>query len=196
MLASVKLKVLTPEEKAIGLEYGVDYDAHPGATEVETGLYFSHQLEFWTVPALPQINYSISSVTGEFADWNRLIDDPNFWERAGDLLSTYGVADNLEQIVRYYEATIRNPEVRAAISVYPIWREHQPDHNGWRWHKNGEYIGAQNPQHEYLADDTHIKYVLSFHIHPVTDDVFAGQLLGFDEALRLAQEQDEEAKDL
>lgn len=197
MLASVNMKVLTDEEKAMIRQFDPEYDGRPGGIELFPGMYFCHQLEFWTTPGIlweDSGNFSISTKTGEFVSWDELRASETLWDTVGDLVSMYGVADNLEQVVRHYEATIRNPDVRAAIGVYPVWREHQPPHNGWRYHKNGEYIGSQNPQHEYLADDTHIDYVLTFHVYRVSDAVFAGKLIAFDEALAAARRLDEETK--
>lgn len=37
------------------------------------------------------------------------------------------------------------------------------DNAGWRWHKNGEYIGNQQPCYEYLGDCDHIAEIVAYH---------------------------------
>jgi hypothetical protein len=46
--------------------------------------------------------------------------------------------------------------------------------SGWRYHKWGDYIGSQNPQSEYLYDDTHIDAVWTFHIYELVEGQYVG----------------------
>ena len=76
----------------------------------------------------------------------------------------YGVCDTVEQLLQHY------PELEAegrhfVVTITRVRRDQQSEEGGWRWHKWGEYIGTQNPRHEYLFDDTHIDEVLVFHIY-------------------------------
>ena len=41
---------------------------------------------------------------------------------------------------------------------------------GWRWHKWGPYIGTQDPQCEYLADEPEIKEVFVYRFIQLHDD--------------------------
>ena len=75
----------------------------------------------------------------------------------------YGVCDNYEQVLEHCKDFIE--KVDCIITVTPIIRETEPDWGGWRWHKWGEYIGTQNPQHEYLYHDKHIDKVYVYHIY-------------------------------
>lgn len=75
----------------------------------------------------------------------------------------FGVADNIEQIKRYFAAAINNPNVNLVVSVVELKKEDEPAQGGWRWHKWGEYIGICYPQCEYLHDEPAIEKVLVFH---------------------------------
>lgn len=75
----------------------------------------------------------------------------------------YGVCDNASQILDNFD--IADDSV---VLMTPIFKEHQPDHGGWRWHKWGHYYGVQNPQCEYLFDEPDIEMVYVFHIHTLT----------------------------
>ena len=86
-------------------------------------------------------------------------------------ITTYGVADSIEQILSFYKEQIDSNE-KYVISVTPVYQEKGGNSDGtWRWHKWGEYIGDYKPQCEYLNDedfgDDFIGYVLTFNIHKV-----------------------------
>jgi hypothetical protein len=76
----------------------------------------------------------------------------------------YGVADDVNNILEAREKFIKSPEKYILLYSY-LTRKSQPKEGGWRWHKWGEYIGKQNPKHEYLYDDKHIHAVLLFHFY-------------------------------
>lgn len=79
----------------------------------------------------------------------------------------YGVCDNYEQILEKYKNILNNPNKNFVIGLSTVERDGQPSDGGWRWHKWGEYIGNQNPEHEYLYDDIHINKVYCFHIYEI-----------------------------
>ena len=79
----------------------------------------------------------------------------------------YGVCDDYSQILERYDGLLNNPNKNYVIGLSVVEREKQPLDGGWRWHKWGEYIGNQNPQHEYLYDDVHIDRVYCFHIYEI-----------------------------
>ena len=79
----------------------------------------------------------------------------------------YGVCDDYAQILEKYNNLLNNPNKNYVIGLSVVKREEQPSYGGWRWHKWGEYIGTQNPEHEYLYDDTHIDKVYCFHIYEI-----------------------------
>lgn len=83
-----------------------------------------------------------------------------------DCPSDYGVCDSPEQVTDRWPRIIvdRRPFV---IAFTPFLRADQPEQGGWRWHKWGEYIGTQEPTHEYLYDEPHIDKVYTFHIYEV-----------------------------
>lgn len=79
----------------------------------------------------------------------------------------YGVADNIEQIKNHFKQAIKHKTNKIIISVVEIAKDTQPKNWGWRWHKWGEYIGIQNPQMEYIADEPEIERVYCFHAYAV-----------------------------
>jgi hypothetical protein len=90
--------------------------------------------------------------------------------------SGYGVADNVDQILAYHPE-LTDPETRYCLSVTEIRRDDQPESGGWRWHKWGEYIGSQNPQCEYLYNETGIESVLVYHFYELEPHQIDGALL-------------------
>ena len=78
----------------------------------------------------------------------------------------YGVADSWEQIVERWPELLTD-ERRFVIGMTEVRRVDQSSEGGWRWHKWGEYIGTREPTTEYLADETCIESVWTFHIYEV-----------------------------
>lgn len=114
----------------------------------------------------------------EFSDTNfKIVDDyPTFSDDGSVLsddewggLSSYGIADNVEQVKARFANVIANPDTLVCISMTPVFKKAQPEHGGWRWHKWGSYIGVQNPQREYLYDEPEIDMVLIFHVYVVKE---------------------------
>lgn len=82
----------------------------------------------------------------------------------GYITYDYGVCDSAENLLEVM------PELEASdqkfvVTLTPIDGTQEPERNGWRWHKWGEYIGNQEPKHEYIYDDVHIGVVYVFHIY-------------------------------
>lgn len=80
-------------------------------------------------------------------------------------IGCYGVVDTPEQLLTFYD--FEKDERKLVISFVKIEREAQSSTGGWRYHKWGNYIGNQDPQHEYLYDDKHIDRVYTYHIYEV-----------------------------
>lgn len=87
----------------------------------------------------------------------------------------YGVADNASQVLDYYEHFLLTNysdymnNHKFIIKMTPIFKENQPEHGGWRWHKWGEYIGDFISKCEYLYDEQGIDYVWVFAILEVEE---------------------------
>lgn len=73
----------------------------------------------------------------------------------------FGVCDTPEQVLETYPS-LATDENRFVILFTEIDRKYHPD---WRWHKNGRYIGTQNPEWEHLGEeDESIQKVLTFSV--------------------------------
>lgn len=78
----------------------------------------------------------------------------------------YGVADNYDQVLKKNKKILKSKD-KYILTFFTIERKNEPETGGWRWHKWGEYIGNQNPCHEYIYDDTHIDSVIIYHFHRI-----------------------------
>lgn len=98
-----------------------------------------------------------------------MADDGLEWYLENDnIVPTYGVADNLDQVIETFKLdTI--PE-KVALFGTDIHKADQPKHGGWRWHKWGTYIGENEPTTEYLYDEPDVESVVCFHIYRVNSD--------------------------
>lgn len=77
----------------------------------------------------------------------------------------YGVCDNVEQIFEKCPEIKKDKNRQFVITMTPMHRENEPMNHGWRWNRWGEYIGTQDPQHEYLFDEQDIDLVYVFHVY-------------------------------
>ena len=82
---------------------------------------------------------------------------------------SYGVCDNASQVLDYYDSLYKKynnymKDKKFVILLHPIFKEDQPEWDGWRWHKWGQYIGKYEPKYEYLYDEEGIDYVYCFTI--------------------------------
>lgn len=127
-----------------------------------TGLNFNHNIEqytdFKTVNAYDRL--------GKDGIPKKYEPDSSMGNYFEETISTYGVADNVEQIKERYKDQIAS-DAPIVISLTEMCKENQPEDGGWRWHKWGEYIGTQNPQCEYLYDEPEIDSVFVFHVYSV-----------------------------
>lgn len=80
--------------------------------------------------------------------------------------STYGVADNLQQVLDYGKCFIESNDKYFLVLV-PVIRLNQPKEGGWRWHKWGDYIGKYDRRCEYLYDEEGIEIVYVFHFYAI-----------------------------
>jgi hypothetical protein len=108
----------------------------------------------------PGIVFSSSNIIGLY-----VVDQiAKFYEFDLTFMPTYGVVDSAVQFVELFGDALVMDQGNFFVCLTPIIREYQPETNGWRWRKNGEYFGTQKPTSEYLFDDTGIDYVLQFNI--------------------------------
>lgn len=71
----------------------------------------------------------------------------------------YCVADNEQQVKDWFESFKDRYDGHYIIAMTPVYKNAQPERDGWRWEKNGEYIGTQNSQADYLYDEPEIEMV-------------------------------------
>lgn len=99
----------------------------------------------------------------------------------------FGLADNASQVVHHLNNCIRtyftghdrmddwytglqlvswmqHPTGRLLLTTSFIPRGDEP-HHGFRWHKNGTYIGKHDVQCEYLNDEVGIDYVMAWDLY-------------------------------
>ena len=91
------------------------------------------------------------------------------------IFECYGVADNVEQILKYHRKEFIDTPEKYILFFTKIYqnKENKGSWGGWRWHKWGPYIGKLNPQCEYLDDEEFGEdfpgYVLVYEFFKVPD---------------------------
>lgn len=98
---------------------------------------------------------------------NRWMDE-NYKNPLYDMeVPSYGVCDSVEQFHKKFGKELQDHTESFIVTFVEIRRDQQDSWGGWRYHKWGDYVGDQNPQHEYLYDDKHIDVVFTFSVYHV-----------------------------
>jgi len=123
-------------------------DGHGETTEIETGIYL-----------VPHHNFG-----------NDIANKKNDYFTFGDYeLSPYGVCDTIEQFKQKYAYWLEAPNLNFCISFCKVVKSEQPEWDGWRWHKWGEYIGEYEITCEYLFDEPIVESVYCYHVYELLD---------------------------
>lgn len=127
------------------------------AERVQTGVYWAYGLH-----NMFHEHTSYEVVIRDGLDKTRPWKDQVFDELSW--FAQYGIADNLEQILAWKDGGFVKSDRTFVLELSEISKEHNGD---FRWHKNGPYIGTQNPQYEHLSEEENIEKVICFHFHEV-----------------------------
>lgn len=123
-------------------------DIHNNLKEVHTGIYET-SLEISVIADIAKINFS------EYYHFG--------------VKDEYGMADNYEQILDFYPE-LNDPNKKYIVVCEWLYRDSDNPGSGFRYHKNGPYIGNLNPKHAYFNDDTHIEKLLLYHVIEVLEE--------------------------
>lgn len=81
---------------------------------------------------------------------------------------SYGIADSLEQVLIRWPQIEQNSKLLVLYGI-PIIKDDQQG-QGFRFHKNGTYIGTQKCMgYEYFGDEPYMTDVISWHLVEVKD---------------------------
>jgi len=126
-------------------------------------LNFEHTIESNTANELDGGAYGMFDInTGEYTTNREKILEKMV--EGVKLSDGYGICDNYEQVLERYPF-INFSDKKYVLVLSPIFKKHQPENGGWRWHKWGEYIGTHDIKHEYLYDEEGIEHVFVFHLY-------------------------------
>lgn len=125
--------------------------------KLDTGIY-----EYWDVNAPLLDGY----------EFNHYFD--NYLPSGQKYIDCYGhgVCDNYQQVLERDEDVkkfIDDPDKKFILKLCYIAKQDQPENDGWRWEKWGEYIGDQKPQYEYLYDEEDIDGVFCYELLEVIE---------------------------
>ena len=128
---------------------------------ISTGIYYG----YWD-------SHNIKEYCGlkieQFDSFNSILKYPENSELWGKFRENHGTADTVEQIISHYPE-LQDDNDKYFIIYHDVIRKEQYEKGGFRYHKNGAYIGIQKPTHEYLYDDIHIDKIIIYHIYKIID---------------------------
>lgn len=186
MLVDVTFKPISDEQQARYREishqcfkdqHGVYALQHP--RRLDCGLYIDeHRFEKLTVEELEE-DVPVPFGSYDISRWEEMEAKRRAHKRAMDRLysqryqrgpyrdftgfGAYGICDTPEQLLEDYPH-FKDDDVARVITFRGVFREDQSSWGGFRYHKNGKYVGRQKPRAEYLYDDKHIDMVCLFNV--------------------------------
>lgn len=95
------------------------------------------------------------------------------------LKDEYGMADNYEQLLKYYPELLNGDKKHIVLTEW-LYRDDENRDSGFRYHKNGPYLGEKEIRSEYFNNDTHIDKILLFNILEVIEEDVKIDDYGFD----------------
>ena len=150
----IKEKLMTEEEARQFIQNRINPERPEGHP---VGIFFSWQLDLHIEKIKNEWPYGITRRQPDDKGNKRFakLCGHESWE-----LQSYGVCDNVKQILsRYLIAEI--PDRKFCIGMALISKAI----SGWRWGKNGTYIGTHKIEYEYLSEEKNIEVVYSYHIY-------------------------------
>ena len=167
MLADFNINIIKWGENNIRKECWKDV----WVTKTKKGYYVRYRIDNkWTLVDFATKHYLKKGLYWSSANFCNILDD--FYvigyyhtgvESSGRFWPGYGLADTHLQILEYFkESPFIKTDIPYCVLMQKVFRIMQPEHNGFRYHKWGPYIGEQELLHEYLADDTHIDKIIIF----------------------------------
>lgn len=79
------------------------------------------------------------------------------------IASDYGTCDSFDQVWEAYPDLLTDPRT-FILRVCKVHKDKQSPQGGWRWWKNGVYLGNKSEGYEYLYDEPNIDFIWKFHI--------------------------------
>ena len=86
----------------------------------------------------------------------------------GKYIPTYGVCDDPRNFYDVFGEALTKSGRRFMVNFSMVFKGHQPEKGGWRWHKWGPCIGKLRPTTEYLYDEPDIDAVMLFTVYEAT----------------------------
>jgi len=153
MLKNVRFSALSVDRFLFGL---------PRRTHV--GCYIGHSLDY----ALEESGYEIKRYVYE----GKTLNSHEDWIEMNKEFAYFGseqfiTADSLEQVIKHFKRPVLDPDKMFVIEYGELNRE---DHGGFRWHKNGRYIGIHEPRMECLGDEPIIERIVCAHIYELLEE--------------------------
>lgn len=134
-----------------------------------TGVYYTdgvgNDMDWFNCWTNQTVYYKTKSYKKNLKALDDLTERINFSRNAWD----YGVADNEDQVINYYNEGVASGKFTGnhVITLTEIIKNPEHRYSGWRWHKNGPYIGTQNSVAEYINDEPEIERVVMFNIYKI-----------------------------
>lgn len=80
-----------------------------------------------------------------------------------NIIKDYGTCDSFDQVWEAFPELLTDPR-HFILHVTKVHKKNQSERDGWRWEKNGPYLGNKSEGYDYLYDEPNIDFVWVFQI--------------------------------
>ena len=87
------------------------------------------------------------------------------WTDSGKHFPEYGSCDSIEQFLAHPYGKNVQEDKRSLLVIFRHFDKKNETEGGYRFHKNGEYIGCLRKGFEYLIDEPDMTGLYQFHVY-------------------------------
>lgn len=131
--------------------------------EVSPGSYLVHQYD------VEGLGYVLRDVFDPTPMWKDVlagkVSADDFIERLSTGPQSYGVCDTLDQLPALWPVLVEDDREFVILAREEVRTEGD---KGFRWHKQGKYVGNLPREHENFGDETAFERVFLFAIYEIT----------------------------
>jgi len=81
----------------------------------------------------------------------------------------FGMVDNPQQFMELFGDKLKEGGRKFFVDFTIVSKSDQPEKDGFRYHKWGEYYGEQNLTTEYLYDEEEVDLIVLFHVYEILE---------------------------
>lgn len=132
-----------------------------------TQLLFTIDDPYWRI-GMPEPGFLVGPLNMNTLFASLIVDHyPEVFRPNDDWATPFFVDDSPQAVIDRLKPVLTEAEGTYLVTITEFHKADEPSEGGWRWHKWGPYLGAHEPQCEYLHDEPEIDSAAVAHIYQI-----------------------------